>query len=407
MAKIQELLKDKTDEVDVESILTRNPWIKKRNQKCILSPDSDGLLCGLFLSHYLDWEIIGFYDGKVCVIKDGESCYNDDTAFIDIEIYREGIKSMGHHMLSMYNNTLPDDWEVKFKECIQPNLERGYDKNNFDKDAVFQLAENLINNNISYVVVQGTTGESSTLEINEKKIVNNTYIDAFKNKVPLILGLSSNNTNYLCNEIKVTNLDGFDAIMSVCPYYNKPSQEGLYNHFLKISQATTKPILMYNVPSRTGVNINNETIVNIYKNSDNIIGVKEASGEVNRIKQLKSKLENDFLVISGDDFTMIDAIRNGADGIISVAANVYPKIMVETYNQMISDINNVKTLNDNNFVLNEFINLIFEECNPSGIKYALSKLNLCSSKVRLPLSEISENLKSKIEKFIKKHPPFN
>lgn len=131
MAKIQELLKDKTDEIDVESILTRNPWIKKRNQKCILSPDSDGLLCGLFLSHYLDWEIIGFYDGKVCVIKDGESCYNNDTAFIDIEIYREGIKSMGHHMLSMYNNTLPDDWEVKFKECIQPNLERGYDKNNF------------------------------------------------------------------------------------------------------------------------------------------------------------------------------------------------------------------------------------------------------------------------------------
>ena len=281
------------------------------------------------------------------------------------------------------------------------------DKNNFDKDAVFQLAETLINNKISYVVVQGTTGESSTLEINEKKIVNNTYIDAFKNKVPLILGLSSNNTNYLCNEIKVTNLDGFDAIMSVCPYYNKPSQEGLYNHFLKISQATTKPILMYNVPSRTGVNINNETIINIYKNSDNIIGVKEASGEVSRIKQLKSKLENDFLVISGDDFTMIDAIRNGADGIISVAANVYPKIMVETYNQIISDINNVKTLNDNNFVLNEFINLIFEECNPSGIKYALSKLNLCSSKVRLPLSEISENLKSKIEKFIKKHPPVN
>ena len=104
---------------------------------------------------------------------------------------------------------------------------------------------------------------------------------------------------------------------------------------------------------------------------------------------------------------MIDAIRKGADGIISVAANVYPKIMVETYNQIISDINNVKTLNDNNFVLNEFINLIFEECNPSGIKYALSKLNLCSSKVRLPLSEISENLKYKIEKFIKKYPPIN
>ena len=281
------------------------------------------------------------------------------------------------------------------------------DKNNFDKDAVFLLAENLIKSKISYVVVQGTTGESSTLDTNEKNIVNNTYIDAFKNKVPLILGLSSNNTKYLCNEIKATNLDDFDAIMSVCPYYNKPSQEGLYNHFLNISQSTTKSILMYNVPSRTGVNINNETIINIYKNSDNIIGIKEASGDVNRIKQLKSILESNFLVISGDDFTMIDAIRNGADGIISVAANVYPKIMVETYNQIISDTNGVKTLNDNNFVLNEFINLILEECNPSGVKYALSKLNLCSSKVRLPLSEISEKLKSKIEKFIKEHPPAN
>ena len=129
------------------------------------------------------------------------------------------------------------------------------------------------------MVVQGTTGESSTLEINEKKIVNNTYIDAFKNKVPLILGLSSNNTNYLCNEIKATNLDGFDAIMSVCPYY-KAFSRGSLQSFFKYFSSYNKTILMYNVPSRTGVNINNETIINIYKNSDNIIGVKEASGEV-------------------------------------------------------------------------------------------------------------------------------
>ena len=131
MAKIQELLSGKNEEIDYEKILIDYPWISKKNQKCILSPDSDGLLCGLFMSHYLNWEIVGFYDGKVCVLKDGISAYDDDVCFLDIEIYRVGIKSMGHHMLSVYNTAKPDDWNSKFKNCIQPNLLRGYDKNNF------------------------------------------------------------------------------------------------------------------------------------------------------------------------------------------------------------------------------------------------------------------------------------
>lgn len=131
MAVIQDLLKDKDDLIDYDKILNENPWIFKRNQKCILSPDSDGLLCGLFMSYYLDWEIIGFYDGKVCLLKDKESAYNDDTCFLDIEIYRKGVKSMGHHMLSVYKNEKPADWDEKFKECIQPNLLRNYDKNTF------------------------------------------------------------------------------------------------------------------------------------------------------------------------------------------------------------------------------------------------------------------------------------
>jgi hypothetical protein len=112
-------------------ILEDNPWIAKKKQKCILSPDSDGLLCGLFMSHYLDWEIVGFYDGKVCVLKDGCSVYDDDICFLDIEIFREGVKSMGHHMLSIYNSEIDENWKKRFKNCIQPNLMRGYDKNNF------------------------------------------------------------------------------------------------------------------------------------------------------------------------------------------------------------------------------------------------------------------------------------
>ncbi|WP_226064037.1 hypothetical protein [Kaistella polysaccharea] len=131
MAKIQELLEGKGDLIDYKQILIDNPWIAKKNQKCILSPDSDGLLCGLFMSHYLNWEIVGFYDGKVCVLKDGISAYDDDVCFLDIEIYRQGIKSMGHHMLSIYNSAKPSDWNEKFKNCIQPNLLRGYDRNSF------------------------------------------------------------------------------------------------------------------------------------------------------------------------------------------------------------------------------------------------------------------------------------
>lgn len=131
MAKIQDLLIGKNDTLDVQQILQENPWIVTPNQKCILSPDSDGLLCGLFMSHYLNWEIIGFYDGKVCLIKDGESAYATNTCFLDIECYRKGVKSVGHHMLSAYNNALPPDWGQRFSNCIQPNLIRKYDKNKF------------------------------------------------------------------------------------------------------------------------------------------------------------------------------------------------------------------------------------------------------------------------------------
>ena len=131
MAKIQELLQGKTEQIDYNKILEDHPWIAKRNQKCILSPDSDGLLCGLFMSHYLDWEIVGFYDGKVCVLKDGYSAYDEDVCFLDIEIFREGVKSMGHHMLSVYNSEINDEWNNRFRNCIQPNLLRGYDRNNF------------------------------------------------------------------------------------------------------------------------------------------------------------------------------------------------------------------------------------------------------------------------------------
>ena len=275
------------------------------------------------------------------------------------------------------------------------------ENNNIDEKAIYTISDYLLENKISYVVVQGTTGESSTLDEKEKTIVNKIFVKAFKNKIPLVLGLSSNNTLELCSQIKNTDLDGFEAIMSVCPYYNKPSQDGIYQHFIKISKVSSKPILLYNVPSRTGVNISNETIINIFNDTNNIIGIKEASGDVNRIKELKSTLKESFLIISGDDFTMIDSIRNGACGIISVAANLYPLLMVNTYKKKFKKFKFIN-LNDKNFILKNFIKLIFQESNPSGIKYAMSLLNLCTNKVRLPLTEVSKELKSEIFNYIKK-----
>ena len=207
-----------------------------------------------------------------------------------------------------------------------------FDQNNkIDKQAIYRISDYLFHNGVSYVVVQGTTGESSVLNPDEKNEVNSIFIDAFKDRLPLILGISSNDTNYLTQQISKTDLTGFEAIMSVCPYYNKPSQEGLYQHFKSVCDVSPIPLLLYNVPGRTSCDISNETIIRLSEYSDKIIGIKEASGDVKRIIELRKKIKRKFLIISGDDFSMIDAVRNGADGIISVAANAFPSIMNSTY----------------------------------------------------------------------------
>ncbi len=283
-----------------------------------------------------------------------------------------------------------------------------YDK--IDKEAIYKLSDHLFFSGISYVVVQGTTGEQSVLNHKEKQELNSTFIDAFKNRIPLVLGISSNNTKYLCDLILKTDLSGFEAIMSVCPYYNKPSQDGIFQHFVKVSEASSVPVILYNVPGRTSCDISNDTIIKLSKYSTNIIGIKEASGDISRILELRKKTRKDFLIISGDDFTMIDAIKNGADGIISVAANAFPSIIYKAYlsliwendNDIPDQIKKIPKIESSNFILNEFFNLIFEEGNPSGIKFALKYLNLCTDKVRLPLTEISDNLKSRISDYMNK-----
>ena len=287
-----------------------------------------------------------------------------------------------------------------------------FDHNNkIDKESIYKISDHLYCNGISYCVVQGTTGESSVLNNDEKEEANSIFLDAFKDRIPLILGVSSNDTRYLTQQISKTNLSGFEAIMSVCPYYNKPSQEGIFQHFKNICDVSPIPLLLYNVPGRTSCDMTNDTIIRLSEYSDKIIGVKEASGDVSRILELREQLKRKFLIISGDDFTMIDAVRNGADGIISVAANAYPEYMHNAYlsliwendNKVPNDIKEIGTFESSTFLMNEFFNLIFEEGNPSGIKYALQCLNLCYDKVRLPLTTVSDDLKFRISHFIKKN----
>ena len=273
-----------------------------------------------------------------------------------------------------------------------------------DELAIQNICNYFIKSKVSFVVVQGTTGESSTLSENEKEFVNDSFIKNLYSKIPLVFGIGSNNTNEIISKLKSFDLSHFDAIMCVCPYYTKPSQSGIIKHFEKVSEHSRNPIILYNVPSRTGIDMTDETIIHLSKSCENIIGVKEASGIPSRINYLRTNTHSDFVILSGDDFTMIDAFKNGADGIISVAANAYPT----EFNDIIKEINsNNFNIDDSNFFLKEFIKLIFDECNPSGIKYALNSLSLCRETVRLPLDLISDSLKERIDKFISDRAPKN
>ena len=286
-------------------------------------------------------------------------------------------------------------------------------KEDFSVDfrALTKLINHVIDGGVDYIVSLGTTGESVVLNDQEKTSVVEHTINTVEKRVPICLGIGGNDTMAIVDKIKKTNFSNISAILSVSPYYNKPSQEGIFLHYKLISESSNVPIILYNVPGRTSCDISNDTIVRLSEYSDKIIGIKEASGDVKRIIELRKKIKRKFLIISGDDFTMIDAVRNGADGIISVAANAFPSIMNSTYisliwendKQMPNNIKELGTVDSSTFLLNDFFELIFEEGNPSGIKFALQCLNLCNDKVRLPLTGISEDLKSRISNFIHKN----
>lgn len=265
-----------------------------------------------------------------------------------------------------------------------------------DFDALEQLVEYNIKNGTEYLVISGTTGESVTITAEEKKQLISFISKVNNGRLPLVLGIGGNNTAAIINEIKTTDLSAIDAILSVSPYYSKPTQEGLYQHFKAVAQSTTKPIILYNVPGRTSKNMEPSTIIRLANDFDNIIAVKEAAGIMSQYLELLRTKPKDFHVISGDDDLALGVTLAGGSGVISVIGQALP----EQFSEMIR-LGIAKKANeayDMHYKLMPITSMIFSENNPSGIKAVLDALNISKSYVRLPLVEATETLKKTIKK---------
>ena len=265
-----------------------------------------------------------------------------------------------------------------------------------DYNSLEKIINSTIHGGVDYLVILGTTSESPTLSEKEKEKIISYVVKKNNERVPLVIGIGGNNTNNLIDRIKKINDSSFSAILSVSPYYNRPSQFGIFKHYEKIVSISNLPIILYNVPSRTGSNIEINTVTDLNKNFEKIIGIKEASGNFINMMNLITNTPKHFYVISGDDMLALPNVLAGGSGVISVIANVFPnqiKKMVDLGFK--SDVSQSYRIH---YKLMKIINLIFEEGNPSGIKYLLSKKNLSNNIVRLPLNEISPSLKEKIDK---------
>jgi len=273
-----------------------------------------------------------------------------------------------------------------------------------DYQALGRLIEHNITHGVNYLVVLGTTAESVTLNPEEKSLIASFVRQQVAGRIPLVLGHGGNDTAALVAGFEHMDLTGYSALLSVTPYYNRPSQKGLEAHYLALAAASPLPILLYNVPSRTGCNLENETIWALLAQSSKFIGVKEASADFDKTLDLLAQRPEGFLVISGDDGTASEAIMAGADGVISVIGQALTAPFVALIHASSSgDRQKTQTLMGD---LSDLIDLIFEEGNPTGIKALLSILGICRSNVRLPLIPASTGLESKLRLSLLKRENF-
>lgn len=269
-----------------------------------------------------------------------------------------------------------------------------------DVDALKAIVNFQIDNGIDYLVVLGTTAESATLSKTEKELVIKTVVEANKGRLPLVLGVGSNNTQEVVDELKSRDFSDFVAILSVSPYYNKPTQEGIYQHFKAIAEASPIPIILYNVPGRTASNMLPSTIIRLANEFKNVVAVKEAAGDIVQAMKLIKDKPKDFLVISGDDMITLPMVLAGGAGVISVIAEGFPKQFSEMVHLGLNK--RVEEAYKIHYLLTDSIDMIFEQGNPAGIKEVFKSLGLSENTVRLPLVNVDENLAKRLHDFTTK-----
>lgn len=265
-----------------------------------------------------------------------------------------------------------------------------------DVAALQNLVKYVTQGGVEYLVVLGTTGEAATLTQEEKEVVKQTVKQANAGKLPLVLGVGGNNTTQVIEELDPSNLEGFDAILSVSPYYNKPTQEGIYQHFKAIAQKSSLPILLYNVPGRTGSNMNPETVIRLANEFPNIVGIKEAAGNmVQGMELIRQTTRRDFLVISGDDAIALPLVLAGGAGVISVIGQGIPQPFSTMIRLGLEG--KIKEAFELQYQMMPSIDLIFEQGNPAGIKAMLAHAGVIENQLRLPLVAVDQDLEQRIE----------
>jgi 4-hydroxy-tetrahydrodipicolinate synthase len=269
-----------------------------------------------------------------------------------------------------------------------------------DTEALANIVNYQVDGGIDYLVVLGTTAESATLDKQEKQLVIDTVIAANNGRLPLVLGIGGNNTKEVCEDLKSTDLSAFTAILSVSPYYNKPTQEGIYQHFKAVAEASPLPVILYNVPGRTGSNMLPSTVIRLANDFDNIVAIKEAAGDIVQAMKIIQHKPEGFLVISGDDMITLPMVLAGGAGVISVIAEGFPKQFSDMVRLGLD--RRVDEAYALHYLIADSIDMIFEQGNPAGIKHVFKELGLCEDTVRLPLVNVNEDLANRLGQFVRK-----
>lgn len=267
-----------------------------------------------------------------------------------------------------------------------------------DVEALQRIVNFSIDGGVEYLVVMGTTAENATLTQAEKELVIKTVIDTNKGRLPLVLGVGGNNTMQIVEELKTGDFSAFDAILSVSPYYNKPTQEGIYQHFKAIAEASPIPVILYNVPGRTSSNMLPATVVRLANDFANVVAIKEAAGDMAQALQLLKNAPKDFLVISGDDMIALPIVLAGGAGVISVIGQGFPKEFSEMIRLGLN--RKVNEAFKTQYFLSDCIDMIFEQGNPAGIKQVFQALGIADNTVRLPLVAVDDSLAERLNKFV-------